>query len=218
MSNDPAVPLLSPIEARILGSLIEKEATTPEQYPLTQNAVQLACNQKTSRDPLMALQPGEVGHALRQMEERRLVRSIHASRAQRYEHLAAKAYALTQQQQAVIAVLLLRGPQTLAEILSRCERLARFADAEDLTHCLDRLIQREPALLLRLPRGSGQREERYMHLLCGPIDVEALAASARSGSTESPAGGTADRLARLEERVAALEATLGTIRGHGESV
>lgn len=216
MSNESAVPLLSPVEARILGSLIEKEATTPEQYPLTQNAVQLACNQKTSREPLMALQPGEVGHALRQMEERRLIRSIHASRAQRYEHLAAKAFALTQQQQAVVAVLLLRGPQTLAEILSRTERLARFADADDLSHCLDRLLQREPPLLVRLPRGSGQREDRYMHLLSGPVDVEALAASARSAG-ESPGGSTGERLARLEERVAALEAAMDALHARHES-
>jgi len=209
MSNDTSLPALSRVEARILGSLIEKEATTPEQYPLTQNAVQLACNQKTSRDPLMALEPGEVGHALRQMEERKLVRSVHASRAQRYEHCTAKAYGITGQQQAVIAVLLLRGPQTVAEILTRTDRLAKFADADDVVHCLDRLASREPALTVRLPRAPGQREERYMHLLGGPIDVEALAASARAAASAStPTGGTTERLIQLEERVAALELAL----------
>jgi uncharacterized protein YceH (UPF0502 family) len=213
MSNDGAPLQLSPTEARILGSLIEKEATTPEQYPLTQNAVQLACNQKTSREPLMSLEPGEVGHALRQMEERKLVRSIHASRAQRYEHTAAKAFGITQQQQAVLAVLLLRGPQTAAEILARSERLARFADVEDLGHCLERMMQREPALLVRLPRASGQREERFMHLLGGPIDVEALAAATRHAGSQAAAGSTSERIGQLEERVAALEEALRQLGG-----
>jgi hypothetical protein len=216
MSSETALPQLSPTEARILGSLIEKEATTPEQYPLTQNAVQLACNQKTSRDPMMSLEPGEVGHALRQMEERKLVRSVHASRAQRYEHCTAKAYGITQQQQAVLAVLLLRGPQTAAEILARTERMARFPDADDLNHCLDRLAQREPAMVVRLPRSSGQREERFMHLLGGPIDIEALAESSRS--TAPVSGSTSDRLNQLEERVAMLEAALEQLRKANEAV
>ncbi|MFA5684067.1 MAG: YceH family protein [Lysobacteraceae bacterium] len=206
---------LSATEARILGSLIEKEATTPEQYPLTQNAVQLACNQKTSREPVMNLQPGEVGHALRQMEQRRLVRSIHAARAQRYEHLATQAYGLTRQQQAVIALLLLRGAQTAGELLARSERLANFADAEDMTHCLARLIQREPALIAKLPRLPGQREDRYAHLLSGDIDLEALAASVRSEPTR---GDTAQRLADLEARVEALEQALQALQSQSKAV
>lgn len=212
MTETAELPLLSATEARILGSLIEKEATTPEQYPLTQNAVQVACNQKTSREPIMALEPGEVGHALRQMENRRLVRAIHAPRAQRYEHLAAQAYGLTRQQQAIVALLLLRGPQTQAELLARSERLATFRDAEDLAHCLDRLVQRSPALLVRLPRAPGQREERWMHLLCGPVDVEALAAQHRASTPAREDEGLAARVAELEARVAALETALTAAR------
>ncbi len=213
MTSDSTLPQLNAVEARILGSLIEKEATTPEQYPLTQNAVQLACNQKTSRDPMMSLEPGEVGHALRKMEERKLVRSVHASRAQRYEHCAAQAFGVTQQQQAVLAVLLLRGPQTVAEILARTERLAKFADSDDVVHCLDRLAQREPAMTVRLPRASGQREERYMHLLGGPIDLDALAEAANTAAGNASGGRNADRIGQLEDRVAALEEALKKLMG-----
>ena len=205
---------LSAIEARVLGCLIEKEATTPEQYPLTENALVVASNQKTSRDPLMDLSLGDVGHALRQLEPRRLVRSVHGSRAQRYEHRFAQAYGITTQQQAVIGVLLLRGAQTLNELLTRTERVGRFDDAEALRHTLDRLMQREPALVVRLPRAPGQREERFAHLLCGPIDIEALAAASPAAPTPAGLSGAArsaleDRIAALEARIAALEQALG---------
>src|SRR5688500_13702293 len=188
---------LSPAEARILGSLIEKEATTPEQYPLTENALVVASNQKTAREPVMELTPGEVGHALRQLEPRGLVRSVHGARAQRYEHRFDKAFGVTAQQQALLAILLLRGAQTLAELQARTERLAKFATADDVRHQLERLLERE--LVVRLPKAPGQREERWMHLLGGPVDVEALAAAATSErAPREPSG--------LEARIDALEA------------
>lgn len=201
---------LNPIEARVLGCLVEKEATTPEQYPLTENAVQLACNQKTSRDPVMELSAGEVGHALRRMEERRLLRSVHGSRAQRYEHRLADAYAVTRSQQALLALLLLRGPQTAPELQQRSERLHRFADLDELNHTLERLAQRSPALVVRVPKSGGQREDRFMHLLCGPVDVEALREQA-AGSARSALPGRdelLDRISALESRIDALEARL----------
>jgi uncharacterized protein YceH (UPF0502 family) len=199
---------LSATEARLLGCLIEKEATTPEQYPLTENALVVASNQKTSRDPVMELSPGEVGHALRQLEPRRLVRSVHGARAQRYEHLVSKAYGLTAQQQALLGLLLLRGPQTLNELLTRSERMARFAEVDDLRHALERMAEREPCLVLRLPRAHGQREERWMHLLCGPVDLAAFASAAAEPRTARNESGSAleARLAALEARVEALEA------------
>ena len=216
MSETAALPddlLLSATEARLLGCLIEKEATTPEQYPLTQNAAQVAANQKTSRDPVMELQAGDVGHALRRMEERKLVRSQHGSRAQRYEHRFAERYGVTSQQQALLALLLLRGPQTAAELLARSERMARFADVDDLKHTLERLMGREPALVVRIPRAAGQREDRYMHLLCGPIDVEALRDAAVGSRSGSGSGADRDalleRIEALEARIAALESRLG---------
>lgn len=201
---------LTAIEARLLGCLIEKEATTPEQYPLTENALVVASNQKTSRDPLMELSPGDVGHALRQLEPRHLVRSVHGARAQRYEHRFSQAYGITTPQQAVLALLLLRGPQTLNELLTRSERLAKFTDADDLRHTLERLATREPALTVRLPKTPGQREERYTHLLCGPVDVEALAAAATNAAAPAPGrAALEERIATLEARVAALEQALG---------
>jgi uncharacterized protein YceH (UPF0502 family) len=206
---------LSAIEARILGCLIEKEATTPDQYPLTENAIVVAGNQKTSRDPVMELTPGEVGHALRQLEPRQLVRSVHGARAQRYEHRFDKAYSVTAQQQALLAMLLLRGPQTLNELVTRTERMARFAGPDDARHALERLAEREPTLVLRLPRASGQREERWAHLLCGPIDLAALAAAApvRERGAERDDGLEA-RVAALEARIEALERALGVSGDH----
>ncbi len=209
---EPALPL-DAIEARILGCLVEKAATTPDAYPLTVNALVLACNQKTSREPLMNLEPGAVGHALRQMEGRGLAKSNYGARAERWEHRGESALSLTRQQLAVVALLLLRGPQTLNELLTRSERMAKFADAEDLSHALDRLATREPALAVRLPRAPGQREERWMHLLCGPVDVEALAAAhAGSRSTAREDDGA------LEVRVAALEAEVARLRERLESL
>jgi len=199
-----ALPILSAIEARILGCLIEKQATTPENYPLTANALVLACNQKTARDPVLELEPGAVGHALRELEDRRLVLANHGSRAQRYEHRFAAVYSLTAKQQALLALLLLRGPQTIAELHARSERLAPFSDSDDVQQTLERLTQRSPALAIRLGRLGGQREDRYMHLLCGPVDVERYAQAAASTS--------APRRGELEARVEALEQALEELR------
>ena len=208
-------PVLDAVEARVLGALVEKEATTPEQYPMTENSMVLACNQKTSRDPIMNLSVGDVGHALRQMENRKLVRSQHGARAQRYEHRTAEAYSVTRQQQALLAVLMLRGPQTIAELLTRTERMAKFADADDLRHVLDRLIQRDAPMVVRVPKGPGQREDRYMHLLCGPVDVDAIAAQRGGDGGGGGAGNSAlaQRVDELEARVAALEEVIRQLGG-----
>jgi uncharacterized protein len=192
---------LTTTQARILGCLVEKEATTPEGYPLTANAIVLACNQKSNRDPLMELEPGEVGHALREMESLGLIKSVHGSRAQRYEHRFAAAYSVTGKQQALLSVLLLRGPQTAAELHMRCERLAAFADLDEVRQTLDRLAQRQPTLALNIGRASGQREDRYMHLLGGPVDAGQLLASVKS----SPAPERSDAVARIEALEAAVE-------------
>ena len=198
-------PVLNAIEARILGCLIEKQATTPEQYPLTENAIQLACNQKTNREPIMDVSPGDVAHAVRRMEERRLVRNTQSARALRFEHKAAQAYSLTPPQLGIIAILLLRGPQTPSEIRTRTNRMANFADAADLQHALDRLQQKEAPLIVRVPRSGGQREDRYMHLLCGPIDIEALRTAAPADNATASRDELVERITQLEARVEALE-------------
>ncbi|MEE7548840.1 DUF480 domain-containing protein, partial [Xanthomonas sp. Kuri4-1] len=176
MTDASSPPVLDTAQARVLGCLIEKEATTPDAYPLTVNAAQVAANQKTAREPVLALETGAVHHALRQLETLGLVRQQFSSRAERYEHRLESALDLTRQQVALLGLLLLRGPQTLHELFARSERLARFNDAEDVRHHLERLVQRE--LALQLPRASGQREDRYVHLLGGAVDVDALVAAA----------------------------------------
>ncbi len=196
--------VLDATEARLLGCLIEKEATTPDVYPLTVNAAVSAANQKTARDPVMNLDPGEVNRGLRALEQKGLARQVFSSRAERYEHRAGQHFSLPQQQVALLGLLLLRGPQTAHELLARGERLAKFADAEDLRHHLDRLAQRQPALAVQIPRGPGQREDRYMHLLSGAVDVAAIAARAPAASTSSPS--------ELEARVQALEADVAALQ------
>lgn len=202
---EDTAPVLTAAEARLLGCLIEKEATTPETYPLTVNAAQSAANQKTAREPVMALELGAVNHALRQLEQKGLARQVFSSRAERYEHRAAAHFSLGPAQLAVLGLLLLRGPQTAFELLSRGERMHAFADADDVRHQLDRMARRQPALVVQLPRGPGQREDRYAHLLCGPVDVEAIAA--RHAASPGNAGGSA-----LEARVAALEDEVADLR------
>lgn len=200
--------LLSAIEARILGCLVEKEATTPDAYPLTLNSLVTACNQKTSRDPVTNLNPGDVEHALRQMEVRGLVKSQHSARAGRYAHRMEAVLSLTRQQTALIALLMLRGPQTLHELLSRSERWVKFEGIEDVQHALERLAAREPSFATKLPRGSGQREDRYGHLLCGPLSEAQLAAAARPSAAGADEEALLERIDALEARIAALETKL----------
>jgi uncharacterized protein YceH (UPF0502 family) len=159
----PALPILSPLEARILGCLVEKQATTPEAYPLTANAVVVACNQKSNRDPVMEAEPGEVGHALRAMEQRGLIRSDHGARARRYEHRFTQAYTLTPRQVAVLALMLLRGPQTMAELHTRSERLTTFADVDELRQTRDsaKTVTCTCCAGLSMPRSTPSRPRRH---------------------------------------------------------
>lgn len=204
---------LSASQARVLGCLIEKEATTPDTYPLTANAAQAAANQKTARDPVMALDQGEVQHALRRLEERGLAKQTFSSRAERYAHRAGEALSLTRQQTALLGVLLLRGPQTAHELLARSERMAPFEGVEDVRHHLERLMHRGPALVQLLPRGGGQREDRYMHLLCGAVDAAQYATGIRgpSPSAHEASPSLAQRVQSLEEEVAALREEIAAL-------
>lgn len=201
---------LTAVEARILGCLIEKQATTPEVYPLTLNALVLACNQKTSREPLMNLTPGQVGQGLRRLEGRDLARLVMGSRADRWEQRADKALELVVAQVVLVGLLLLRGPQTVSELLTRSSRLHDFEDAEQLQHNLERLISR--GLACQLPRQAGQREERYMHLLGEPADLQALLEMRATEAEQSPGGSQYEsRLQALEARVAELEERLARL-------
>ena len=211
--NPLAVEPLTSIEARVLGCLIEKQATTPETYPLTLNAVVLACNQKTSREPVLNLSPGEVGHALRSLEGRGLSRLVMGSRADRWEQRTEKQLELVHAQVILLGLLLLRGPQTLNELLTRSQRMHDFDDVADLQHQLERLISRELACLL--PRQAGQREDRYMHLLGNPDDQQA-AISARPAERHDSQPQD-NRYEQLEARIAALEERLARLEETGTS-
>ena len=211
-------PVLDAVEGRILACLVEKAAITPEVYPLTLNALVAACNQKTSREPVMHLDPGAVANTLRRMEDRGLVKVAPASqRALRYEHRFDAAYGVTARQRAVLCALLLRGAQTLGELFTRTERLADFPSLDDVRDTLDRLMQREPALAIRVPRGPGQREDRYMHLLSGPVDLDAYANAPAARSSQDRSSNLEERVTELETEVAALREELAALQSRIDS-
>src|SRR3954452_6316982 len=193
--------ILTPIETRVLGSLIEKDITTPDYYPLSLNALVNACNQKNNRDPVMTLDEGAVRDALQTLQEKRLAGPASGadSRLTKYEHRAAEVFNFTRGETAVLCVLLLRGPQTPGEMRGRGERMHRFEDLDEVQSALQKLMQREPALVKVLPRQPGTKESRYMHLLSGDVDVkEAMPSSTHRASNDH------DRVARLEAEVAEL--------------
>ncbi|MHA6494590.1 YceH family protein [Pseudomonas borbori] len=200
---------LSAIEARILGCLIEKQATTPELYPLTANALVLACNQKTSREPLMNLSAGQVGQGLRSLEGRGLARLLMGSRADRWEHRCDKTLELVMPQVIVLGLLLLRGPQTINELLTRSNRMHDFEDTEQLQHNLERMISR--GLVCQVPRQAGQREDRYMHMLGDPADLQAALEARASEPVRATSASQEARMEALEARVAALEQKLAEL-------
>jgi uncharacterized protein YceH (UPF0502 family) len=197
---------LTPVQARILGSLVEKEATTPDAYPLTLNAIVLACNQKTAREPTMELASDEVAQALRHLEPKGWVKSQHSSRAERYSHRVERMLEVTQPQCALLALLMLRGPQTAHELMTRGERMAKFESVDDVVHALERLASR--GLATMLPRQGGQRGDRYAHLLCGEPEFAVDAADTTPAATRM---GLAERISDLEARVAELEARLAAL-------
>jgi uncharacterized protein len=200
---------LSPAELRVLGSLLEKQRTTPDAYPLTLNALRAACNQTTNRDPVVAYDEQTIRDALHTLGRRRWTRltSGHGSRAAKYRHLLAEELGITPEEQALLAVLVLRGPQTPGELLQRTERLYGFDGSTDLHAVLERLIERE--FVVRLARRPGQREERYAHLLGGDVPADEEPAPA---PVAAPAAGGDDRLAGIESQLAELRAQVDALR------
>jgi uncharacterized protein YceH (UPF0502 family) len=208
---------LSDVEARVIGCLIEKSIVTPDQYPLTLNALTNACNQKSSRNPVMSLTQGEVQHALRELEEKHLVRTDEnfKSRVEKYtQRFCNTRYSnlqFSEAELAVVCLLLLRGPQTPGELRSRSGRLHTFEDNAKVVEALTSLAEREPdALVVRLPRTPGRKDSEYMHLFSGPVDVDAHVSQARE--QQSRGGPARPGMAELEERVSQLEAEVAAIR------
>jgi len=196
---------LSPIEIRILGCLVEKELATPEYYPLSLNALTNACNQKSNRDPVMALTEEEVAQGLDDLRRRQLIyRSAEGVRTLRYCHHLEGTLHLDRSELAVLAILLLRGPQTIGEIRTRCERMVAFADLADVEAVLDTLCTAEPPLVAQLARQPGRKECRYIDLL----RAETAAVGVTQGRiTEQGEGQVSSsvRLTQLEEKVSLLE-------------
>ena len=203
---------LSLLEARVLGVLVEKAHTVPDSYPLSLNALTLGCNQKTARDPVLSAGEGEVQGAVDALRALSLVFESSGSRVSRYEHNAGRALGLPSQSVALLATLLLRGPQTVSELRSNSERLHRFADLSAVEGFLDELASRTEEkggpLVIRLPRAPGSREARWAHLLGGPIDASAMP-RAVDGDTPVAEG----ELAALKARLAATEAELARLAG-----
>lgn len=163
----PQPPQLSAIELRVLGALMEKQLTTPDQYPLTVNSILSACNQKSSRDPVTSYQQGEVVRTLNALEDKRFVRKEYSSRADKYTQQFMSHLELSKKHQAVLCLLMLRGPQSLSELSTRTQRMELFSDKDDLLHCIERLCERELPYAIRLGAQPGQRGERFGHLFNG---------------------------------------------------
>jgi uncharacterized protein YceH (UPF0502 family) len=203
---------LSPEEVRVLGSLMEKQRTTPDTYPLTLNSLRAACNQSTNRDPVVAYDDETIRDALDRLGRRRFTRltSYHGSRAAKFRHLLDEALQIGPEEQAVLAVMMLRGPQTPGELLQRTERLHRFPDAEVLNAVVERLMERE--LVARYDRRPGQREDRYGHLLGAEAEEPAATQAPPPPPPRPAAPPDDDRLDRLEREVAELRAEVAALR------
>lgn len=202
-------------EARALGALVEKEATTPDYYPLSLNALINACNQRSNREPVMDLDEDDVRQALHGLEAKQVAGRARSAdgRVAKYEHWLGEAYNFSRAETALICVLLLRGPQTPGELRGRTERMHEFAEISDVMAGLQKLMEREPPLVTLLPRQPGSRESRYAHLLSGPVDAAITAAAsspAVQGEERSPERD--ERIARLETTVAELQRDVAALR------
>ncbi len=217
---------LSANEARVIGCMMEKSVITPDQYPLTLNALTNACNQKSGRDPVMSLQPGVVQRTVRDLEEKHLVRVEENFRSrvekyvQRFCNSRYSDYQFDPPQFAVVCLLLLRGPQTPGELRARSGRLHTFADNDAVVAALAGLLERDDEpLVVKLPRTPGRKDSEYMHLFCGPVDVQAprpAAAPARPSRQDSGAANLGERVSALEAEVAELRTLIASLQRPGE--
>ncbi|MCG9677118.1 MULTISPECIES: YceH family protein [Vibrio] len=206
---------LNPIEARVIGCLIEKEVTTPDYYPLTLNSLTSACNQKSNREPVMTLSDVEVQQAVDGLIARRLVsdESAFNSRASKFQHRFCNTefgdLKLTAQEKGIVCCMLLRGAQTPGELRTRTNRLAEFSDVKEVEAVLEGMAAREEgALVVKLPREAGKRESRYMHLFSGEVDLEALSPATEGVSQAADNS----RMESLEQEVTALKAEVAELR------
>jgi len=206
-----SIPTLSLLETRVLGTLVEKQRTVPDTYPLSLNALAAGCNQKTSRNPVTEADEAEILQAIDTLKELGLVSEVSGSRVVRFAHDLEKMLGVPKQASALLTVLMLRGPQTAGELRLNCERLHKFADISSVEAFLDELACRpEGSLVLELPRLPGSRENRWIHLLSGPVSIEAPAGG-RNAAAQS-AGQANPEMAQLRARVDALESEIVELR------
>lgn len=206
-------PILNELEVRVLGCLIEKELATPEYYPLTVNALTNACNQKSNREPVLAIEEAEVVRTLDALRMKHLaIQAAEGGRASKYRHILAERLRLDPPELAVLAELLLRGPQTVGALRSRAERMHQFADLAAVEAVLEELLARTPPLVTRLHRQPGRKESRYAHLFAGEPRLAAEDSAPPPESTGLAVMAEHERLARLEEEVATLRAEVAELR------
>lgn len=210
---------LTPIEARVLATLMEKARTVPDSYPLSLNALVLGCNQKTSRDPVMEISDDDARTALEALKARSLVFEGSSSRVPRYEHNFMRVADVSEQQSVLLGLLMLRGPQTPAELRTGGERWYKFADAQAVEAVLQELQARGDdngaPMVLKLPRAPGAREQRWVHLLCGAVDVDALVSHAPSAAE---AEGLLGRVTALENALALVKADNAQLRAQVHTI
>ena len=205
--------ILSDVEARVLGCLVEKDITTPEYYPLSLNALVNACNQKSNREPLMHLEEDAVRQALRGLGEQMLARSASGdSRVAKYEHRLADIFNFTRPETAILCELLLRGPQTPGELRSRAERMHPFEDLSVVQSTLKHLMEREPPLVKVLPRQAGNKEARYVHLLSGDVEVEVRESQPIREAAVSSSASENIRISELQSEIASLQKDVADLK------
>jgi uncharacterized protein YceH (UPF0502 family) len=199
--------ILDPVEVRVLGSLLEKESTTPEYYPLTLNALLNACNQKSNRDPVVSYDDGAVLDAISRLRQKKLALEISGPgmRVPKYAQRLSETLNLGRRESALLCVLMLRGRQTAGELRDRTARMHSFGDIGEVEACLDRLAAMDPPLAVKLPRMPGEKESRYLHLLCGPVETPAP-------EPPGPAQPAPPRLDQIEAAVTRLAAEVEDLK------
>jgi len=205
---EQSTPILNPEQVRVLASLMEKHLATPKNYPLTPNSLVSACNQKSNRQPVMALEEGKVVSTVQQLKEQGYASIDYGERVVKYSHRAPGAFKITREEQAILAMLMLREPLTLNDLKARTEKMIGFSSVDEVKESVKQLMSRTPALVMELPVAVGQREERYSHLLAGEPDLTEINIKS---SKPSPSPSQVQKIAELEARIERLETALDMV-------